>query len=342
MTRNPRAWRTGLHRALLACSRPEPWKRGPVLTALALLLGLLPLLHATIPDFAGLGSLVESILPWLGVFIPALLAAACWRRSLSAATALLLPAIAWTTLFGGLLHDKSHAGGDLTVAAHNVGAANPDPAGTAHTLAASGADLLALEELTPQAAPLYEKALAKTYPHHAIRGTVGLWSKLPLSGTRTIDIMNYGPLAATRPTAATLPENRALHTTVTTPDGPLAVYVAHLGSVRLMPRHGFWTASRNIGAAALTKAITTERNPHVLLLADLNGTWDDRAFTDLRARLHSTQTTSGNGFGFTWPTAFPMARIDQILYRGLTADRSWTLPETGSDHLPVAATLTWP
>ncbi|MGW3337749.1 endonuclease/exonuclease/phosphatase family protein [Streptomyces sp. NPDC001009] len=342
MTRNPRAWRTGLHRALLACSRPEPWKRGPVLTALALLLGLLPLLHATIPDFAGLGSLVESILPWSGLFVPVLLAAALWRRSLAAGAALLLPAVVWTTLFGGLLHDKSHAGGDLTVAAHNVGAANPDPAGTAHTLAASGADLLALEELTPQAAPLYEQALAKTYPHHAIRGTVGLWSKLPLSGTRTIDIMNYGPLAATRPTAATLPENRALHTTVTTPDGPLAVYVAHLGSVRLMPRHGFWTASRNIGAAALTKAITTERNPHVLLLADLNGAWDDRAFTDLRARLHSTQTTSGNGFGFTWPATFPMARIDQILYRGLTADRSWTLPETASDHLPVAATLTWP
>ncbi|WP_329019615.1 endonuclease/exonuclease/phosphatase family protein [Streptomyces sp. NBC_01601] len=339
--RNPRAWRTGLHRALLACSRPEPWKRGPVLTALALLLGLLPLLHAAIPDFAGLGSLVESVLPWLGVFIPVLLAAALWRRSLAAGAALLLPAVVWTTLFGGLLHDKSHPGGDLTVAAHNVGAANPDPAGTARALASSGADLLALEELTPRAAPLYEKALAKTYPHHAVRGTVGLWSKLPLSGTRTIDVMNYGPLAATKSAAAELPENRALRTTVTTPHGSLAVYVAHLGSVRPMPRHGFWTASRDIGAAALTKAVTTERTPRVLLLADLNGTLDDRAFTDLRAHLHSTQTTSGNGFGFTWPATFPMARIDQILYRGLNADRSWTLPETGSDHLPVAAALSW-
>ncbi|MFF0381296.1 endonuclease/exonuclease/phosphatase family protein [Streptomyces sp. NPDC004286] len=328
-----------MRNALRACSRPEPWKRGPVLTALAILLGLLMPLHATIPDVAGLGSLVESVLPWLGVFIPALLAAACWRRSASAVTALLLPAIAWATLFGGLLPDKSHPGGDLTVATHNVGAANPEP--TARTLAASGADLLALEELTPRATPLYEKTLAATYPHHAIRGTVGLWSKLPLSGTHPIDIMNYGPLAATKSAAAKLPENRALHTTVKTPDGPLAVYVAHLGSVRLTPRTGFWTTSRNIGAAALSRAIAAERNPHVLLLADLNGTWDDRAFTDLRTHLHSTQRTSGTGFGFTWPTAFPMARIDQILYRGLTPNRSWTLPETGSDHLPVAATLTW-
>ncbi|MFB7777063.1 endonuclease/exonuclease/phosphatase family protein [Streptomyces bauhiniae] len=328
-----------MRNALRACSRPEPWKRGPVLTALALLLGLLLLLHAKIPDVAGLGSLVENVLPWLGVFIPALLAAALWRRSLSAATALLLPAVVWTTLFGGLLHDKTHPGGDLTVATHNVGAADPAP--TARTLAAAGADLLALEELTPRATPLYEKTLAPTYPYHAIRGTVGLWSKLPLSGTRTIDVMNYGPLAATKSAAAKLPENRALHTTVTTPHGPLAVYVAHLGSVRLTPRTGFWTASRNIGAAALTRAIATERNPRVLLLADLNGTLDDRAFTTLGTHLHSTQLTSGTGFGFTWPAAFPVARIDQILYRGLTPNHSWTLPETGSDHLPVAATLSW-
>ncbi|MEU6383095.1 endonuclease/exonuclease/phosphatase family protein [Streptomyces bauhiniae] len=326
-----------MRNALRACSRPEPWKRGPVLTALALLLGLLLLLHAAIPDFAGLGTLLENVLPWLGMFIPVLLAAAVWRRSLAAATALLLPAVAWTTLFGGLLPDKSHPGGDLTVATHNVGAAAPAP--TARTLAAAGPDLLALEELTPRTTPTYEKTLAPLYPHHAIRGTVGLWSKLPLSGTRTIDIINYGPLAATKPAAAKLPENRALHTTVTTPDGPLAVYVAHLGSVRLMPRMGFWTASRNIGAAALTKSITADPTPRLLLLADLNGTWDDRAFTGLH--LHSTQTTSGTGFGFTWPAAFPMARIDHILYRGMEANRSWTLPETGSDHLPVAATLSW-
>ncbi|WP_051720352.1 endonuclease/exonuclease/phosphatase family protein [Streptomyces sp. NRRL F-2799] len=330
-----------MRNALRACSRPEPWKRGPVIAALALLLGLLLLLHATITDYAGLGSLVENVLPWLGLFIPVLLAAAVWRRSLSAVTALVLPIVVWTTLFGGLLHDKSHPGGDLTVATHNVGAANPDPTGTARTLASSNADLLALEELTSQATPLYEKTLAPKYPYHAIRGTVGLWSKLPLSGTRTIDIMNYGPLAATKSAAAKLPDNRALHTTVTTPNGPLAVYVAHLGSVRLMPRKGFWTASRNIGAAALSRAITTEPNPRVLLLADLNGTWDDRAFTDLRTHLNSTQQTSGTGFGFTWPAPFPMARIDQILYRGLTAHHSWTLPGTGSDHLPVAARLSW-
>src|SRR5258707_12349291 len=39
-------WRAGIRRAIRIGSRPEPWKRGPVLPALALLLGLFSLLHA--------------------------------------------------------------------------------------------------------------------------------------------------------------------------------------------------------------------------------------------------------------------------------------------------------
>ena len=122
-----------------------------------------------------------------------------------ALAALLLPAVVWLHLFGGVLSDKSHPGGFLTVASENVDAGNPDPAGTARDLAASGADVLALEELTPQSAGTYEKGLAKAYPYHAVQGTVGLWSKLPLSDTQPIDIMDYGPLADTIPAARRWP-----------------------------------------------------------------------------------------------------------------------------------------
>ena len=44
------------------------------------------------------------------------------------------------------------------------------PVGTARDVAASGADVVALEELTAAAVPTYEKALAATYPYHAVRG----------------------------------------------------------------------------------------------------------------------------------------------------------------------------
>jgi vancomycin resistance protein VanJ len=63
-----------------------------------------------------------------------------------------LPTVIWLHLFGGVLSDKSHPGGFLTVASENVDAGNPDPVGSARALAASGADVLALVELTPQAA----------------------------------------------------------------------------------------------------------------------------------------------------------------------------------------------
>ncbi|MFE6618186.1 endonuclease/exonuclease/phosphatase family protein [Streptomyces sp. NPDC057740] len=335
-------WRARVRRAVRGGFRAGPWKRGLVLAVLALLLGLLLLLHALITDRGGLGSLVETFLPWFGLFVPVLLAAALWRRSASAVVALLLPVMVWLNLFGGLLGDKSHSGGDLAVVSHNVGADNPDPAGTARDLAASGADVLALEEVTEDARGTYEKVLAKAYRYHTVQGTVGLWSKLPLSDSRVVDIeLDYGPLAETKPDDVKLAYARALRTTVATEKGPLAVYVAHLGSVRVFPRNGFWTDSRDRGADALGKALAAERNERVVLLGDLNGTTDDRAFDGLTSQLRSAQEEAGDGFGFSWPATFPVARIDQILVRGVQPTSSWVLPATGSDHLPVAAGISW-
>ena len=321
---------------------PEPWQRGPVLVVLSLLLTLVMLLHADIPDWRwNLGSLVETFLPWLGLLIPALLAGALWRRSASALCALLLPAVVWLHLFGGVLSDKSRPGGFLTVVSENVNAGNRDPAGTARDLAASGADLLALVELTPPAANAYGKGLAQAYPYHTIQGTVGLWSKLPLSGTRPIDIMDYGTLAATKPASKKMAANRALRTTVTTDHGPLTVYVAHPGSVRVNPRAGFWTASRDIGVQVLGQAIAADRSKRVVLLGDLNGTLDDRAFAPLTSQLRSAQEVAGDGFGFTWPASLPVLRIDQILVKGVEPHSSWVLPANGSDHRPVEARIGW-
>lgn len=158
-------------------SRPGPWKRGPVLTACALLLGLLLPLHGKLTDWAGLGSLVETFLPWFGLCVPVLLAAALRRRSASAVVVLLLPAVAWLHLFGGL--------------------------------------------------------------------------------------------------------------------PPLAVYVTHLGSVRVMPRGGFWTDSRDAGATKLAQAVAAEPRERVLVLGDFNGTMDDRAFNGLTSQLRSVQDVAG-------------------------------------------------
>ncbi|MEU1848812.1 endonuclease/exonuclease/phosphatase family protein [Streptomyces sp. NPDC019990] len=300
------------------------WRRGLVVAACAVLLAVVMVLHSHIPNRIGnLGSLTETFLPWLGLLVPVLLVLALVRRSATALIAVLLPSVVWLNLFGGQLTDKAAAGGDLTVATHNVNADNPEPVRTAREVAASGADVLALEELTEQALPTYEKALAPTYRYHAVQGTVGVWSRYPLSDVRGVDLdMGW---------------TRAMRATVTAPAGQVAVYAAHLPSVRVKMEAGFTARQRDRSADFLGEAIAREPLRNVVLLGDLNGTMNDRALNAVTAQMRSTQGAAGRGFGFSWPASFPMARIDQIMVRGLKPESSWTLPRTGSDHLPIAA-----
>ncbi|MES4889961.1 endonuclease/exonuclease/phosphatase family protein [Streptomyces sp. NPDC096012] len=303
---------------------PRIWRRGIVVAVLGLLLALVMLVHSRIPNRLGnLGSLTETFLPWLGLAVPVLLVIALVRRSATALIALLLPAIVWLNLFGGLLGDKTGTGGDLMVATHNVNADNPDPAATATDVAGSGAQVLALEELPASDLPVYEKALAPAYRYHAVVGTVGLWSKYPMADVRAVDIR--------------LGWKRAMRATVTTPRGPVAVYVAHMPSVRVKVEAGFTARQRDESADALGEAIADETLKRVVLLGDLNGTMNDRSLNAVTSQLRSAQGAAGSGFGFSWPASFPMARIDQIMVKGVEPESSWTLPRTNSDHLPVAA-----
>ncbi|MFF5702879.1 endonuclease/exonuclease/phosphatase family protein [Streptomyces sp. NPDC012794] len=303
------------------------WKRGIVTAGVAALISLVMIFHAELSnDVGNLGSLVETFLPWLGLAVPVLLAIAVIRRSATALIAILLTAAVWVNLFGGLVTDKSGSRGNLMVAAHNVDADNPDPRGTGEALATSRADVLALTELKASAVPVYEKALGGAYKYHAVEGTVGVWSKYPLTSSKPVDIR--------------LGWTRAMRTTVASPFGEIGVYVAHLPSVRVKLNAGFTANQRDNSADALGAALAAEPLKNVILLGDLNGTMNDRALSEVTSQMRSTQGAAGDGFGFSWPAQFPMARIDQIMVRGAKPEASWTLPRTGSDHLPVAARVT--
>jgi vancomycin resistance protein VanJ len=302
-------------------------RRGRVIAVFSALTAVLLLAHSLVPNWVGnAGSLLETFLPWTGVLVLPLLVAALVRRSALALVSLLLPALVWGGFFGGRLFDKTGAGGDLTIVSHNVNDENPDPAGTARALAASGAQVIALEELKKSEIPKYEDALAAGYPHHSVQGTVGVWSTFPLRDTRPVAIM---------------PWTRALRTTVDTPKGPVAVFVAHLPSVRVRLDSGFTANGRDEAIGLLADALAAEPSPRTVLVGDFNGTADDRALAPVTARMRSAQDDAGDGFGFSWPAGLPMARIDQIFVTGVRPVASWTLPATGSDHLPVAASLAW-
>ncbi|TDD34724.1 endonuclease/exonuclease/phosphatase family protein [Nonomuraea terrae] len=304
------------------------WRRGRVLASAAVLVGVLLAFPAVVPDAVGnLGSLLETFLPWGGLAVPALLVLALARRSATALVALVLPAAVWAAVFGErLLPADQGAVHDLTVLQHNVDDGNPDPAATARALAGAGADLIALQELTTGALPVYQAVLAPGHPHHAVVGSVGLWSEHPLTDTHPVDI---------RPVGVGPDWNRGMRSTVRTPSGDMAVYVAHLPSVRIRLPGGFDTGWRDESAAALGAAVTAEEVDRIVLLGDLNATLDDRGLTPVTSRL----TPAQDGFGFSWPAAFPLARIDHVMTRAAIPVTTWTLPATGSDHLPVAARI---
>ncbi|MFC8282787.1 endonuclease/exonuclease/phosphatase family protein [Streptomyces cyaneofuscatus] len=313
-----------------ATPAPTPPQRPPgrLLALAALLSAALMALHAHLPNTAlNLGSLFQTLLPWTGLAVPALLALAAVRRSQLAAVAVLAPALVWATLFGPTLTHKAKGTGatghGLTVLSHNVDEANPDPAGTARALAGAKADVLALVELSEESTPVYERELAAAYPHHAVLGGVGLWSRHRLTAVAEVEIM---------------PWTRAMRATAATPEGPVAVYAAHLASVRVSGA-GFTTARRNEAARVLASAVRAEPAPRVVVLGDFNGTYQDRALAPVTSQLRSAQREAGDGFGFTYPAGFPVVRIDDVLVKGMDPRASWTLPATGSDHRPVAATL---
>ncbi|MFI5867625.1 endonuclease/exonuclease/phosphatase family protein [Streptomyces sp. NPDC051546] len=322
-----------------------PWP-----TALPLLFSLLLAALLTrpslVPNTPGHpGSLLETFLPWLGLAVPLLLALALRRRSAATALALLLPTAAWLAQFGTLLpHTAAHSPATthashashpapLIAVQHNISDENQAPSRTAKALAAPRPALIAVEELTPAALTAFTGTLDADYPHHATHGTVGLWSAYPLSDVRPVDI---------RPAAfAGDPHwNRALRATAATPDGPVAVYVVHLPSLRLGPT-GFGSARRDESAVLLGAVLAAEPADRVVLLGDLNGTADDRGLAPVRTALaaKATPATTTPGFAFTWPAAFPLARIDQILARSGTVSHVRTLPATPSDHLPLTAEI---
>jgi vancomycin resistance protein VanJ len=300
--------------------------RGWLIAGLALVLAALMVGHRLVPNSPGnVGSFIETFLPWLGIgALLLLILAAVWRSPIGAVAAT-LAVVVWLGTFGQLLL-PGKGGGDrhLRVLTHNVGVSNPDPEGTVQVLLEADADLVALQELSTEAHTRYSALLSKRYPHEVSRGTVALWSKHPLIDSSSVDIG--------------LGWTRALRTEVQAPGGTVAVYVVHLASVRV-DSDGFSSEQRDSTIVDLGMYLGAEEQPRVLLLGDLNGTAYDRSLAPLTAGLQSVQAEAGWGFGFTWPAGFPLARIDHILVKGITATDAQVLGRTGSDHRPVLADL---
>lgn len=281
---------------------------------LALILGG----HRLLPELGGLTPMLESLLPWLGVAVPILLVCALFTRSWQVIATALLPATVWGLMFGpALLRSPPGGPSDVSVATLNVGATNADSARAVRTISKSR-DLVAVQELTDGGPAA--KVLNDRFPHRYRIATVGLWSRFPIIEARKVDIG--------------LDWARALRAVVSTPKGRLTVYVMHLASAR--PGE---TALRDENLAHVRKVIDRDGSKNLILLGDLNTATTDRKHSHLVPPLSDAQQEAGAGFGFTWPSPFPVTRPDHILYRGLTATSAGVEQASGSDHRAAVASF---
>lgn len=300
------------------------WRRGWVVAGATVVVMVLLRFHSHVPNVGNLGSLLETFLPWLGLAAVPLAVIAVWQRAPVGLAAVACLTALWLLMFATTVWPKGTSGGDLRVITHNISASNTHTQRTADALLAEHADLVAIEEISGQAGTILGGTFAERYPHSAVTGTVGLWSRYPISNSEPLDLG--------------LSWARAMRAVVDTDDGQVAVYVVHLASVRVGVL-GFHSSQRNIAIGLLADKVAADPVRRVIVMGDFNGSSYDRALGPLLVQVKSAQRLAGRGFGFSWPARFPMARIDQILVRGLHPKRAWVMDRTGSDHRPVAANL---
>ncbi|GGF38934.1 endonuclease/exonuclease/phosphatase family protein [Subtercola lobariae] len=317
--------------AVSAPNRPDRRTSRPAFVALTIAFSLiltgLILFHTAVPDIGGIGLLLDTAIPWFGLLVVPLFVMALLSRRRRTALIVLLPALVWGVVIGpGLVPLNWSApaastadGTHLTVASQNIEADSGTGATSAATLAATGADVIALEEMTSDDFDTISSTLAADYPYSYGVGTVGVWSKYPVINAQPL---NLG-----------LGWNRALAADVQTPQGLVSIYVIHAASAR--PGD---VSARDSMLAALASTLPNDENSRVIAVGDFNAASTDRAMGGIEGQLTEANQSEGM-LGSTWPASLPVTRLDHLLQRGMTVTSNTTLTAGDSDHRAILTSM---
>ncbi|MGB3619554.1 MAG: endonuclease/exonuclease/phosphatase family protein [Catalinimonas sp.] len=199
-----------------------------------------------------------------------------------------------------------------------------------------------------------EKLRRAGYPHVAFHPHVISWSgKVP--HYYGVIILSRHPIARSGEVAVkTYGSNQIIFADVVTPVDTVRCFGVHLQSynVRSEQERNTWQhlyerfregfSKRSVQVDVLLAQI--ERSPHpVMVCGDLNDTPYSYTYARLNGRLDDAFDAGGAGFGFTYPSARPLVRIDNIFTDPVFECVRWEVTDRPdfSDHLPVTATLRW-
>ena len=285
---------------------------------LGLLLACLLGLHHLIPTTRGLALIVESALPWTWVLLALLVLFMLIRFSVWSIIGVIIPALLWAGMFGAYLKPQpEQTASDIVVASQNVGARLPQPTATAKNIIDQAPDIVTIQEIESLSGEIIQKEMNAAYDYSAINDTIGVWSKWPVGETELIDLGLEWP--------------RAFATTISTDHGDIRFYAVHMPSVRPGQE-----SLRNAALQTLAEKIKDDPAEHVVVAGDFNSTSSDRYFSELEG-LDDTRKSVGGGFGFTWPSAFPVVRLDHILVRGFDPQFEKVMDRGTSDHRAIVA-----
>jgi len=304
--------------------RSQPWRSFTVVAA-SLALTFVLLAHSWLPDIGGIGLVVDSGLIWFGALVPLLGLLAVTARRKNLAVAVLVPAIIWALLFVPTLLPLAWSApppsaDSITVVSQNLKAESGTAAQSASNLAATGAQVVALQEIDGTSQAPVTAELHQHYEYSYRMGTVGLWSSYPIRNAQ--------------PQGLGLGWNRALSADLDTPAGLVRIYVVHAASARPSDH-----AERDTMLANLADTIDADPSERIIAVGDFNAASTDRHFSALTEHLSEPAQDEGLA-GFTWPVSpFPVTRLDHILQRGLGATSNSVLAAGASDHLAIRASF---
>jgi vancomycin resistance protein VanJ len=318
------------------------------------------LLRALFGEAWGLVGLINSFLHWLLapslVLLPAALLATLInrrRRALLLPLVLMqLPAIVtFLLLYGGRFVTRAAAEADgnaLTLLTFNVYARNESFAWLPELIRTADADLVLVQELSPQAAALLEAEFAQTYPYRALHplesrpmGGQGILSRYPIVQD---DYWRYTDLL---PPDRILGHQRAL---IDVNGTLIALYNVHPTHPGMIAGRMYDDSVRGAEIERLLARVTAETIP-VIFAGDFNMGDQSDDYQAVTAQLTDVYADVGDGMGLTFPnfareggtqlsaTPLPapaLLRLDYVFVAGFAPLEARVMDGWGqSDHFPL-------
>jgi vancomycin resistance protein VanJ len=284
--------------------------------------------------------LFNSFAQWIWITALILLIFALLLRDVRLTIMLLPSALLLLVTYGGQFLPRSvrvladaHA---LNLLTYNIEAPNMQHDRVIEVIRAANADVVALQEVSLQIAPLLQRAFADSYPYMALHphpggyAGQGLLSRYPILEDRYWQTDPAWSLGHQR-------------VRLLLPDGTqIVLYNGHPPPPYLGQPDSFNDQLRNADLLQLLALIEQENEPH-LLAGDLNMTDQNALYPRLTAHLRDSFREAGYGLGWSFASFLPLPalRIDYVLHSDhWTAQSAHVLADSGgSDHYPLQVRL---